>query len=113
MGSSEKALRAIEVFLNMTGDIVPSSFQSRSRELLAEFEQLPRGLARLRAGLESPQLGNGLFPNRDLDRRAGVPAHLLDQSGEPLSRLADGEFHEAECTGAYKTMQRRSDFGGP
>ena len=105
MGSSEKALRAIEVFLNMTGDIVPSCFQPLSRELLSEFEQLPCGLARLRAGLEGPQLGDGLFPDRNLDRRAGVPAHLPDESGKSLSHLADGEFHEVKCTRVGETRQ--------
>ena len=89
----------------MTGDIVPPCFQPLSRELLTEFEQLPCGLARLRAGLKSPQFGDGLFPDRDLNRRAGVPAHLPDQSGKPLSRLADGEFHEAKCTRVGETSQ--------
>jgi len=94
----------------MTGDVGPSGFQSFFRELLSEFEQLPRGQARFRAGLDGAQLGDGLFPDGDLDRRARVLPDLADQLRQPFSCFADREFHNDEV---YKGVQEESTKDGP
>ena len=81
------------------------------RQFTHQRDQLFSGGARLRLGQRRAQLGDDLVPHGNLNGGAGVLTHLPDQFRQLLSRLIDGEFHEAECTRAYKMMQREKDLG--
>ena len=107
--SAALCVRTIELIFDMRGYV--GFLSPMLWQFTHEFNKFFGGGSGLRLRQRRAQLGDDLVPHRDLDRRAGVLAHLAHQLRELLSRLADGEFHEAKCTRAYNTMQRRMDLG--
>jgi len=99
------------MFLNVTRDVSPPGFQSFFSELLSEFKQSPRGLARLRTRLDGAQLGDGLIPDGDLDGCTWFLFDVADERRKLLSRLTDRQLHDAKCTRVSKRCQFEMSLG--
>lgn len=91
--SPDNALGAVQMFLDVAGDIASSACYTLSSQSPQEFEKPSDSHARLRLSLDRPKLRHNIVMHRNLDACPRILSDLADQLRRSPSSLADRDLH--------------------